>query len=427
MANMSLLSTTTRVEVPYIVVTIGEYTFGLFNRTTTSIEVNGKAYSAVKVTYPNYVKSLSINKVNGALNNYTLVIDYPIVAGSDPNLIDRILSTVSSSRKIVFTYGDCALPSFSYKDEEAIITNVSSNIDVNNSKITYSISAVSGSLNANAGKFNFPRYRNKKPSDIIFEMISKNVYGLKEIFYGMNDIEKVKQLGLICRDDKAVTIEAQSSITPFEYLNYLVRCMSPERDLHNSIRKSATYVLTVCDDVSDVLSGPYFKVSKLEASVSSKTSVDIYSIDIGYPGKNLVSSFRINDQQSYSILYNYSKEVKQPAYVYRIGDNGEYQEIESPNIANSSYYHEATEESKNWWSRVTQYPITAEVTIKGLLRAALLMTYVRLNVLFYGRKHNSSGVYMITKQHDIVDSSGYKTTLTLVRVQEDSGENDYTS
>ena len=65
---------------------------------------------------------------------------------------------------------------------------------------------------------------------------------------------------------------------------------------------------------------------------------------------------------------------------------------------------------------MTQMTLRVNVTIKGLLRPAILMNYVKLNVYFYGRKHISSGIYIITKQRDVVDSSGYRTTLSLTRV-----------
>ena len=48
------------------------------------------------------------------------------------------------------------------------------------------------------------------------------------------------------------------------------------------------------------------------------------------------------------------------------------------------------------------------------------MTHVRLNVIFNGGiKHVSSGLYIIIKQVDTLDATGYKTTLTLLRVGED--------
>lgn len=47
------------------------------------------------------------------------------------------------------------------------------------------------------------------------------------------------------------------------------------------------------------------------------------------------------------------------------------------------------------------------------------MSYLRVNVFFYGNKHSSSGVYIVTKQVDEINSSGYRTTLSLVRIQGD--------
>ena len=42
MANISLLSTTTRVESPYIQVDIGDYTFGVYNKSSkTKVDKNG--------------------------------------------------------------------------------------------------------------------------------------------------------------------------------------------------------------------------------------------------------------------------------------------------------------------------------------------------------------------------------------------------
>ena len=52
------------------------------------------------------------------------------------------------------------------------------------------------------------------------------------------------------------------------------------------------------------------------------------------------------------------------------------------------------------------------------------MTYIKLNVLFYGQRHISSGYYIVTKQTDTIDFNGYKTTLKLARIRGTS-INDY--
>lgn len=71
---------------------------------------------------------------------------------------------------------------------------------------------------------------------------------------------------------------------------------------------------------------------------------------------------------------------------------------------------------------MTQFPVSATLTIKGLVRPAILMTYVRINALFYGQRHSSSGLYIITKQQDVIDGRGYRTILSLTRI---AGDNDY--
>ena len=411
-----LISTSTRVEVPYITVVIGDYSFGVYSRKNENVKVNGKYYSTIRVTYPNYIKSLNIQKINGKLNNYTLTLEYPITENDDPNLIDKVLSSVSKSRKIVFTYGDCATPSFMYRNEEALITKVTSNLDVANSKITYQIQAVSTALGLQAGVKTFPRKLNVKPSDVIKELIKDKTSGIQEIFYGMHDLDLVLQQGLIPGDDKTTDLECIPNSSVLDYLTYLVESMSSINDSSTSTRKTVRYVLTVHDDTSNIFNGPYFKISKVQSNLQADTSIDYYTIDIGYPNKDLVSNFSVNNNEAYSILYDYSQKLNFSDYVYRIGDGGSLDKIYSPALTNSKQLMRTTELDRTWWAQMTQYPITAQITIKGLLRAAILMSYIRVNIYFYGRKHNASGVYVITRQEDTVDESGYKTTLNLTRV-----------
>ena len=406
------------VSVPLIVAKIGDYSFGLYARKKTTVEVQGRYYSAIKTTYPNYMKSLTVTKVNGTLNTYELKMVYPITQNDDPNLFDKIFSSVSQSRKIVFTYGDCATPSFMYRNEEAIITNVSSQINIADSKIEYTISAVSTALATLSGTFNFPK-RTAKPSDIIKDILfNKTTYGLQKIFYGMHSRGDVERLGLIPGDDKTVTIEAQTNVTVLDYLNYLVACMSSYNDSPYATYKTVRYVLTMHDDTSGILNGPYFKINKVYTTSTVNSSIDYYTIDIGYPNKDMIVSFTIDDDQAYSLLYNYSGKLDRSDYVYRIDDYGQVNQIYSPSISKNNTLLQTTEADRTWWSQVTQFPIKATLKIRGLLRAAILMSYVKVNVYFFGKAHNTSGTYLITKQVDEISENGYYTTLSLTRIGE---------
>jgi len=78
------------------------------------------------------------------------------------------------------------------------------------------------------------------------------------------------------------------------------------------------------------------------------------------------------------------------------------------------------ENDSTWWTKVTQYPISAIVTMRGLLRPAVLMQYIKINVFYYGHKSLISGYYIITSQEDSISAGdGYKTTLKVLRVAPD--------
>lgn len=410
---MKLLSTTSRIETPFIAVTIGKYNFGVFNK-----EAGTGIYTGYqKYLYPNYVQSLNVVKTNGSVNTYTLTMKYQITTGDDPNFLEKVFSTQSNERRMIISYGDYSSPSFLYKEEGCTITDVKSNIDFGSSAITYTVTAISDALSLTAGIFNFPR-RKAKPSDIIKELLYRKSYGIQDVFYGMRDADLVTTKGMIASDDKEVNIDAKQGITVFDYINYLVKCMTPASSA-NRLINSGIYNLIIHDDYSGEIGGPYFTIKRINTNVKSSASLDTYEIDIGYPSLDAVLSFSIDDNQTYSILYNYQKDLKQSDYIYRIDDNGKLISEYSPAISNNPLYQRTTQTDKNWWTQVTQYPIKATLVLKGLLKAAMLMSYVKINTYFYGQKHISSGLYVITRQEDSISADGYRTTLSLTRITGD--------
>ena len=316
-----------------------------------------------------------------------------------------------------FSYGDLSLPSFIYKDEEAIITNVETQFGITGSVLIYKIHAVSSALKLTSGTFNF-RERNAKASDIIKELLFNKTYGLQEIFYGMRDRTLVESTGLIPGDDRVVKIEMRPNSSILEYLSYLVSCMSPLNANTSSIVKKSVYALTVIDDISGTYDGPYFKIIKVGEGQQAST-LETYEVDIGYPSENIILSFQMENNQNYSIFHEFSEDLTQEHYAQRINDDGEIEYVYAPLLTSNSNTFKTTEAERTWWSKVTSYPVQAGLVLKGLLRPAILMTHIKLNVYFFGKKHISSGTYIITKQIDQVDASGFKTSLSLTRVEED--------
>ena len=95
--------------------------------------------------------------------------------------------------------------------------------------------------------------------------------------------------------------------------------------------------------------------------------------------------------------------------------------IEEPSVSvtRDKEHLKTTSYDTAWWKKMTEFPISVSVTIKGLARPTILLQYIKLNVLFYGVKHSLSGRYIITKQTDTVDGSGYKTNIEMLRIKGD--------
>lgn len=59
--------------------------------------------------------------------------------------------------------------------------------------------------------------------------------------------------------------------------------MSPQSTSKSSVIKGAKYILTIHDDLTGELGGPYFKISKITANSKTINSLDTYEVNIGYP------------------------------------------------------------------------------------------------------------------------------------------------
>ena len=411
--SKSLTSIPTLVESPFIIATVGGVTFGSYSGSKNSYG------NLNNVIYPNFMRSIQIVKVNGTVNTYTLTFSYAVRSGQDPNLLDKIFSRAAKDRKITLQYGDWNSPSDIYKEEVCIITNITCNLNMNSATIDYVLTCTSDAIGLTSTTYNFVG-KEAKPSDVFMDLLRSKKYGLTKVFTGMKDMENVLRNNLITSNDKKVKLLPQNNVDVLSYMSYLTDCMINDSNVGNNAITNSKYFLTVYDDIKNNVGGTYFKVSEVTNNTKSVNSIDTYEIDVNYPTDNFVTDFRINNDQSWAILYEFNEAVKQESYSYYIDDNGAMSTRYMPSNLVSTK-GEISAAKSSWWTQMTQFPIKASITIKGLTRPSILMTYVRLNVVFNGgMKHISSGLYIITKQTDTIDSSGYRTTLELVRVGEDA-------
>jgi hypothetical protein len=420
--NRSLLSSQARIQVPWVKVTIGDYSFGIFDEKTKSWGKNQAGfYQPFSIQFPQYIQSLEVAKINGQVNTYTLVINYPITQHVDPNFFEKVFSSVSSTRKIIFTYGDAETPAYVYKNEEAIITDVSQDFNLQSSSITYTVRAVSAAALSTDGSITMLGTgvdgKKVKPSEEIKKLFRNNK-SLQNTFTGMSSADLDM---LIAGDDMEVEVESKRNISAIDYINYLVGCMIPQGSAPGLSKE--IYVMTIYDDsitsAERALSkkGPYFKVTKVSTIMERG---DAYEIDIGINTSTIVRSFRIEKSENYSIYYDYQNLAHPENYTRRIGADGLWEDIYAPTGMLREDKNKIDSNDRVWWTKATQFPVNATIQIQGLIRPATLMQYVKLNVIFPGgNKHLSSGLYIVTKQIDNIGPNGYATNLGLTRIKGD--------
>lgn len=373
-----LLQFPSLVEAPLVNIDFNGYVIGTLGNT-------GDAY-------PNYITSIDVNKMNGKIHQYTIQLTYGIRLGDDPNLIDELLSSVGYTKPIKILYGDASNPSMLYKEESAFITEVKMNENVGSSSINYTINAISASANLLASQHVYPT-RVDKPSNIIKEVIRTDK-AIKESFPLMTEAF-ISQNHLIPSDDMTIKISGMQDVDAITYINYLTSCMQ-------SMTGDKTYAVNYCGD--------YFSIDV----ISKDGSNDFYEIDIGYPS-SIVMDFAIKENTYWPAVYEYNASIP-GQWNYSINNSGDVIKRQELNLTKNKRFNVTTMTDAQWWKQVTEYPITAGLTIKGLVKPIILGSYIKINTLFYGEVDLASGLYFVVGQKDTLTSSGYRTTLELLRV-----------
>lgn len=402
-----LLSYPNFVEAPTIILDFNGIKIGGFNNRGDK--------------YPNYINSMSINKINGRINQYIINLKYQVRLNEDPNFIDKLLNRTGYTNPFKILYGDSANPELLFNEESAIITNVKHKANPTDMSISYTISALSSNVVSEGTYKNFTS-KSQKPSTAIYDLLynSGNIsIELQTMFPGMKNKNTIFNNGLIPTTDEEIQLGGINDVSVLSYLSYLVSCM------RNPNSPTSTYYLTYLNDNENKYGGAYFKVTEVKGFNTNNYSIedtnlysDLYEIDVGFPGSNFVTDFKISSNDYWSLVYEYNSGISE--YEYDIDSDGN----EIKNKTNSLYINNKFNSSSvidtNWWKHVTEFPITARITLKGLVKPIMLMTYIKINAVFYGQKDVASGIYVVTAQDDLCSGNGYTTTLTMLRVAGDN-------
>ena len=360
--------------------------------------------------YPNYINSLTVRKINGRINNYSISLTYQIRPGEDPNYIDKLIARTGYRNPLKIIYGDSASGGL-YREESAVIVDARHNESIADYRINYTIQAISSIGVATTGLTSYPA-KTDKPSNAIYDMLYGNgesSNALLSMFPGMQNRTLVAANNLIPTTDASVQLSGMSNVSPLSYLTYSVASMQ------NAADPKTSYFLTYADDAYNRFGGAYFKITEVNKS-NVPTSSATYSLVVNYPTDNNILSFNLNTNEYWSMVFENTNKLE--TWEYGIDDNGQITANKINLLYRSDDFGKSELINSKWWNEVTEYPISAKVTLKGLTAPVMLMTYIDVDVRFYGQQDMTSGLYVVTEQVDNISGSGCTTELTLLRVSE---------
>lgn len=94
------------------------------------------SYNSPIDKYPNLATSLSVNKVNGQINTYSITLTYQIRTGEDPQLVDKLISKVKYGGNLIIRYGDCTSGKI-FRDTKLVLIDVKQTRSYTSSRMTY--------------------------------------------------------------------------------------------------------------------------------------------------------------------------------------------------------------------------------------------------------------------------------------------------
>ncbi|MCL2556370.1 MAG: hypothetical protein FWE03_05090 [Firmicutes bacterium] len=134
-------------------------------------------------------------------------------------------------------------------------------------------------------------------------------------------------------------------------------------------------------DELNQMGGAFIRLTR----TSVATDVTEFEVDIGYPSITDVFGFQISENNMYPILYDYAGSVEQNQTTREINNEGQVVNVFRNPLAIDPQLQRTTTSSSVWWTQMVRFPVRGTLSIRSLIRPAILTSSVRINQLFYGK------------------------------------------
>lgn len=357
-------------------------------------------------------------------NQYSIQLAYMPKPNQDPNFIDEALAGVTADNKpVTIRFGYNGIPGYNLLSStyKCLITGYT--VTIQNNYFYYTINCVSQGTMYREQRFNFPRVPNIDPINWIYQCWTGNIKGLESLSdqydlkidqdaYG--HVEKMDigynkdSEGNVTNNDSAL-----NDVTVFEFLDTVLYNIK-DTDNDNAVywyelvdtKEKQTVVIhrTVIESEKDLSGLATFTFDWGGNHQDNSTNNLILSFETEYKGEVNIAMTEDIFSKKYAIDSEGRKLTAMGYFEYLV-----------PDYVRQDYYRDA-----KFWSRSTLWAYNAQMELLGIPADIPIGAYIEVNPLIYGRKHHTAGIYIITGARCDISANGFRTNLSLTKVNVDA-------
>lgn len=337
---------------------------------------------------------------SGCANKFTLNISFvPGYGSNDVNFIDKALATSNRTCELMYGYygSGSELVTAKYSG-----TMMDYSVEIRDGALYYTITGYSNivRLIEDRGTYGSGYTKPKKPTTVLKEIFEQKLgpLGYKvEIEPGSND-------------DMEVEIQEMTDVTLFEYADTLMRmarCSSEDENTRPEEMSMYGYIINDSDPKT-------VTIKKFDPKSKAEPVFVFNWMDPTKSGGNIVIDFKTEFKGIMLMAYDYiNQNEKNYSAINLRGDVVPFN-IQSPVGFEENTIDKIVE--KNVWARAMQLSYRANMTLLGIPYDIPIGTCIKVIPLIMGKAHLTQGKYMVLRTIDIIDPSGFITTLDLLKL-----------
>lgn len=364
----------------------------------------------------NYFMAMS-HKRNGSgqANQFTVNLAFaPDISTSDAGIEDA-----NKLEKYLYESGDkvCYLQygySYPVRIDSPLYegTVMKYSVEIRDNMLYYTLSGYSNICMIRDTKIDLEKQEGKRPTEIVKQIFEDHIKPLGYEFRYGNDVTE--------DTDKTIDYDRVQDMPVMSVIDDLLKLAEYEEDTTETPSIERSIYTFNFEDVKDQ---KYFVLARIiPGSVNdfdeNNTGLVFNWMD---RGNSMVIDFRTEFDGSIMLAQSYSDSNSTTVTKGNYNEENEEEIASQGATATSSAVKEDSLNYKATWAQATQYAYKATLITVGIPNhLRLVLTKLKIIPLIYGIQHHTAGVYMVLDIEDQIDSSGFITTISLLKSANES-------